>query len=153
MTGFISWVKERTQGAVVIETKDDYTRVPDTIALLSLAAIAGLVQFTGSEYPRSVVELVGPTWAALWAVSLALSSATALAGVLWNDFVYGWMLELAGRIGLAATALAYTVVIFTEASTLLLAFTAALAVSASWRIWQLSASLRRWFRHRKAVDQ
>lgn len=126
-----------------------YARTPDTIALLTLAAAAGLVQILTGTYPGTVLRLVDDTWAGVWAWSLLVSAALALLGVLIRDDLDGWVLELSGRVGITLTTTGYTLALVTQTddplrSALVIAFTAAVAVSSGWRTWQLGRRLRQW---------
>lgn len=127
-----------------------YARTPDTLALLAIAATAGLVQIITGAYPGTVLRLVDQTWAGVWAWSLLVSALLALLGVVIRDEVDGWVLELSGRTGVTLTTAAYTYALVTQASNplrsaLVIGFTAALAVSSGWRTWQLVRRLRQWW--------
>lgn len=126
-----------------------YARTPDTLALLAIAATAGLVQIVTGAYPGTVLRLVPEVWAGVWAWSLLVSALLALIGVVVRDDLDGWVLELSGRIGVTFTAGAYTFALLTQAneplrSALVIGFTAALAVSSGWRTWQLVRRIRQW---------
>lgn len=127
-----------------------YARTPDTLTILGLAAVAGTVQVLTGNYPGSVLALVSPATAAIWAWSLLVAATISLAGILWPDELTGWILELAGRFGVACTAAAYTWALATAAdnplrSALVLAFVTGLAASSGWRVWQLVRRLHQWW--------
>jgi hypothetical protein len=122
-----------------------YARTPDTVLLLAtLALTAGVLTVAGTA-PASVLDLV-PLWAALaWSGTLAGGAACALAGVLWRDPLWGWGLELAGRVSVMFTCAAYTWALWaaaTQAGTaLVVAIVGGITVSSIVRVWQLT---RRW---------
>ncbi len=118
-----------------------YARTPDTILLLSACALsAGALTVLG-QAPRSVLA-IAPLWLALvWSASFALAAATALVGVLWREPLAGWLLELAGRVGLALTAAGYAIALTASATqggtALVIAIVAGIAASSGWRVYQL----------------
>lgn len=118
-----------------------YARTPDTILLLAACAVSSGALTVLGQVPRSVLE-IAPVWLALvWSAGFSLAAATALAGVMWREPLTGWLLELAGRVGLAFTALGY-VVALTAAATqwgtaLIIAIIAGIAASSGWRVYQL----------------
>ena len=118
-----------------------YARTPDTILLLAACAVsAGVLTLVG-QAPASILD-IAPRWLALvWSAGFSLAATAALLGVLWRDPLTGWLLELAGRVGLAFTALGY-VVALTSAATqwgtaLIIAIVAGIAASSGWRVYQL----------------
>lgn len=126
-----------------------YVRSPDTIAILSLSLLAGAVQIVSQSYPGSVLGMVSATWAATWAWSLVGTAGLCIAGILVRDDLDGWVIEVSGRIGLTLTMSAYTVALWvgTEdrlGAALVLAFTAGIALSSAWRVWQLLRRLGQW---------
>lgn len=118
-----------------------YARTPDTILLLAACALAGGALTIAGQVPASVLD-IAPMWLALvWSAGFSLSAAVALAGVLWRDALTGWLLELAGRVGLALAATGY-VVALTAAATrwgtgLVIAIIAGIAFASGWRVYQL----------------
>lgn len=118
-----------------------YARTPDTLLLLVACAVsAGILTITG-EVPSSVAD-IAPGWLArTWSAAFALAAATALAGVLWRDAFTGWVLELAGRVGLTFTAAGYAVALAAAASQLgtglIIAVIAGIAVASGCRVYQL----------------
>lgn len=122
-----------------------YARTPDTVLLLAaLALTAGVLTITG-QAPGSVLDLV-PMWAALvWSGTLALGAACALTGVLWRDPLWGWGLELAGRVSVAFTCAAYTWALWSAATqpgtALIVAIVGGVTAASAVRIYQLT---RRW---------
>lgn len=126
-----------------------YARSPDTLAILSLAVLAGLVQILSHSYPGSVLAMVSTTWASVWAWSLVGTAGLCIAGILIRDDLDGWVLELSGRIGLSLTMAAYTFALWAGSSdrlgaALVLGFTAGIAASSAWRVWQLTRRLGQW---------
>jgi len=119
-----------------------YGRTPDAILLLAaLAVVAGVLTITGMV-PKSVLDLVPYEVGVAWSGTLALSAAAALAGILWREELTGWGLEIAGRIGVCATASAYVVALWNAATVpgtaLVVAIIAAVAGASGWRVWQLA---------------
>lgn len=118
-----------------------YARTPDTILLLSTCAVAGVALTIARQVPSSVLD-IAPMWLALvWSAGFSLSSAVALAGVLWRDALTGWLLELTGRVGLSLAAAGY-VVALTAAATrwgtgMVIAMIAGIAFASGWRVYQL----------------
>lgn len=118
-----------------------YARTPDTILLLAACATSAGALTAVGQVPRSVLE-IAPMWLALiWSGGFALAAAAALAGVLWRDPLTGWLLELAGRVGLAFTATGYVVALAAAATGwgtgLIIAIIAGIAVASGWRVYQL----------------
>lgn len=118
-----------------------YARTPDTILLLAACALSAGVLTALGQVPGSVLD-IAPMWLALvWSAGFALAAATALVGILWKEPLTGWLLELAGRVGLAFTSLGY-VVALTAAATqwgtaLIIAIVAGISASSGWRVYQL----------------
>lgn len=131
-----------------------YARTPDTVLLLGVLALtAGALTVTG-QAPGSVLQLV-PRWAALvWSGTLAGGAACALLGVLWRDPLWGWGLELAGRVAVACTCLAYTWALWSAATqpgtALIVAVIAGITAASVARVWQLT---RRWRQFVASVEQ
>ena len=126
-----------------------YVRSPDTIAILSLAILAGAVQILSRSYPGTVLGMVSPVWAAAWAWSLVGTAGLCIAGILVRDDLDGWVLEVSGRIGLTLTMAAYTVALWVGSedrlgAALVIGFTAGIALSSAWRVWQLLRRLGQW---------
>ena len=120
-------------------------RTPDTLLLLSTCALsAGVLTATG-QVPLSILK-VAPAWVGLvWSGALALAAATALIGVLYREPLMGWVLELAGRLGLLVGCLGYAVALVGTAtawgSSLIIAIITGIGVSSGWRAWQISRRL------------
>jgi len=124
-----------------------YERTPDTIAMLTITALAAIVLTVAGRAPGTVLDLVPRPVALAWSAALAVAALTALAGVLHRQDVRGWVLELGGRIGLTATLAAYTLAIGASASlgSLVVAgFVAAAAASSAVRTVQLWRRLHQW---------
>lgn len=118
-----------------------YARTPDTILLLAACALSAGVLTVVGQVPRSVLE-IAPMWLALvWSGGFALAAAAALAGVLWRDPLTGWLLELAGRVGLCFTATGYVVALASSATqwgtSLIIAIIGGIAAASGWRVYQL----------------
>lgn len=118
-----------------------YARTPDTVLLLAACALTSGALTVFGQVPRSVLD-IAPMWLALiWSAGFSLAAATALVGILWKDPLTGWLLELAGRVGLAFTALGYVVALTASATqvgtALVIAIVAGLSVSSGWRVYQL----------------
>lgn len=129
-----------------------FGRTPDTILLLTALTLAAGVVTIARQAPASVLEIV-PLWAALvWSGTLAVGAAVALAGVLWRDELWGWGLELSGRIAVAGTCAAYGWALWSTATTLgsslLLGLVVGIAIASVVRVWQL---VRRWQQFLDAV--
>lgn len=123
-----------------------FERSPDAVGLLALGSVAGGVQLATDDYPAAVTALAEAPWPAWWAVSLLLACVVALAGIAWPHPLAGRVLELAGRLGVTVTAAAYTWAFASRGGdVLVLAFTAALAVSSAVRVLQLAARLWSWW--------
>lgn len=117
-----------------------YARTPDTLLVLATCAVsAGILTATG-EVPPSVLQLA-PRWLGLaWSAMFALAAAASLVGVLWRDPLHGWLLELAGRLGLTFTAAGYAVALGGQGNTgaaVPVMLVAGIAVASGWRVRQL----------------
>jgi hypothetical protein len=139
---------------VTVPDRRRYARTPDTILLLAALALTAGVLTLSAKAPGSVLELV-PLWAALvWSGTLAAGAACALAGVLWRDPLWGWGLELAGRVSVACTCAAYTWALWsaaTQAGTaLIVAIVGGITASSIARIYQLA---RRWRQFVASVER
>jgi hypothetical protein len=119
-----------------------FGRTPDTICLLAVLAAVGAVLTVSGEVPKSVAELVPLPLGLMWSATFTLAAGVSLAGVLWRDHLTGWAIELAGRIGLACTCLAYTVALVGAAtvwgSAIVIGVITSIGGSSVWRVWQLA---------------
>lgn len=117
-----------------------YGRTPDTIALLgALAVLAGAAALAGNP-PGTIVEEVPLVLARVWALSLSVSCAVALAGVLHRDELVGWGFELGGRIGVCLTLGGYGLIAAANAgrgSAIAIGMVLAFGTSSGVRVWQL----------------
>lgn len=69
--------------------------------------VSGLgLLFTGPA-ANSLDELVPPWLRVLWAVTIAAGGIMSLAGALWRDVTYGFLIERTGQAGLAGACLGY----------------------------------------------
>lgn len=118
-----------------------YSRTPDTLAVLTACALAGLLLAVTRTVPGSVDDLV-PRWVGLaWAVIFSASATASLVGLLHRDQITGWFLEVFGRIVLAGAAavycLALTAVATSWNSTVIICLTGAIAFSSAYRARQV----------------
>lgn len=122
-------------------------RNPDTVFLLSFLTVSGLTTVNGAT-PGSVSEAVPPWIAITWAVILTAGAVVTLAGVLWRSEVTGILIEAAGRVALAPTALAYAVAIYGAVGSegaVPVGLLVGLTVSSAWRLRQIRKRIR-WLR-------
>lgn len=123
-----------------------YERTPDTVALLvAQVAAAGIMTVT-RQAPGSV-ESVAPGWeAAAWAAAFGAAAVLTLFGVLWREPITGWLLELVGRLGLAAAMAGYAVALIDAARTwgasLAILIMSAIVAASVVRVVQLAKRLR-----------
>jgi len=118
-----------------------YERTPDTLLILTSCAVTGAVLTAMGEVPKSIAA-IAPMWVALlWSAAFSAAAATALVGTLHREPLVGWLLELAGRTGLALGSFGYVVALLGAASAvgsaLLISIVAGIGVSSSWRAWQI----------------
>ena len=119
---------------------------PDSMVLLGLLAVVALALTISGHVPGTVARSV-PLWIGLvWSAAFAASCGIAFVGLLWRDPLTGWSLEIAGRVGISATALAYAIMMVSEATfwgtAIVLSTVAALGLASVWRIFQLARRLR-----------
>ncbi|MBO9555619.1 hypothetical protein [Cellulomonas sp.] len=123
-------------------------RTPDTVSLLAATAGAGVVVLVTGTHPPSIVESTGYASAVWWACVFTAGAVLSLAGVLWRAPL-GWVIELTGRMPLAAAAAGYVIALGTFArsgvgAAVAIACVAAIAVGSTWRACQLAVRIVRY---------
>lgn len=94
-----------------------YARQPDTLALLSALAIAGVMLTVTAELPASVSEVV-PQWAGMiWSISVSLAAGASLVGLYLKKPLNGLLAIMVGRFVLSGALFAYTIALVTAATT------------------------------------
>lgn len=134
-----------------------YERTPDTLVMLHLIAATGVLLTLLGEAPRSINEST-PRWAGIvWSAAFSASALIALAGVLHRDPMTGWLLELAGRAGLAFGAFGYVAALAyynTALNTLwTAAFVGGIGLASLFRVLQLVRRLSILRRALKAASE
>lgn len=119
---------------------------PDSVLLLALMAVTGFGSLLAGVEPESVTTLV-PRWMAVaWGLTLATGAALTLLGVLWRTETTGLLLEVAGRIALAPTTLAYVVALVAVGAatrgTLLIGILVGIVTASVWRLWQIRRTFK-----------
>ncbi len=126
-----------------------YERTPDTVTVLTALAVSGVAMSFLGVAPPSVLKYVPGGTALAWSMVLALSAAVTLVGVFWRTPATGWVVELAGRVGLAFACAPYFLALIATASrdigaSLVAGLLGALVVSSIVRVVQLSLRVYRW---------
>lgn len=133
-----------------------YGRTPDAVFMLALCAAIGTVQVITLHVPDSVLALVPLGVGVFWAGTFALSAAASLVALYWRDLADSWLIELAGRLVLAAAAAAYTYAIASSVahpgSWLVVGFIAGIALASAARAWQIIRRLRQYRRDLEAAS-
>lgn len=94
-----------------------YARQPDTLALLSALAVAGVILTATAELPGSVDDVV-PKWAGMiWSISVSLAAGASLVGLYLKKPLNGLLTIMVGRFVLSGAMFAYTIALVTAATT------------------------------------
>lgn len=119
---------------------------PHSLAFSVFAVAAGILHFTLSQGP-TVLDVLWPGWAvAGWYVMLGAGGVFGLLGVAWPSIVWGWLLERAGQVGVAAPTAVFSMMAFYAGGWNAVVgggLIACWSAASVWRVWQINRSLKR----------